>query len=711
MYYFLEGFCLHRNDLDGAGVESLSLLLNAIAVSGAVPCSLLSLKIEDCGSTETDGNPHENGRKRVGNGTKEQSLTKSVAAAISIDDLRALILDEVEAHSERENNVELVQEAIGGVRPSIDSHEELNSYLEGNEDENHLEYVESNYLYSTSTSDFSSTDPSVPTKPRTSPLSVANSISCPQSKSQASGKLFFQCINFWTKIVDVSRSLVKVKRSDRNKILHNMLYEVSGEFLPSSTICAPVSNVCHRIWDIHPSESFVFNTKDRVPFLVCLEVLDYDRSQIDAVRNVIINPQSSGDIDAGHLLGEILHFTALATQQHERSKDLLESVEPANKCLHFIKESSDNRRYDLSSFHTEEAMSLTHGNSYNAFASKLSTSCDRDRTEASPFFNEYWSAKEERVKFSSPVGHLPGWRLVPVIVKSDDDLRQEQFASYVIKQMYEVLEQSFVDCWLRPYDVIALSPDSGLIEVIPDSISLDSIHSKLTEMRSHKKTEKSCEISGIMRGRSDNAANDDSDLESGSSVNYIKLFFERQFGGSSSKKFEEAKLNFMKSLAGYSVVCYLLQLKDRHNGNILIDAEGHLVHIDFGFILGKTPGGNMGFESAPFKLTSDFVDLMGGMNSSLFRQYRDTCVASFLALRQQSHRITLSLEMLIQGAEHLPCFFGDPQKSLFDMKKRFQLHLSDREATKFMNKLIDESAGDWTSSMYDCYQKCCVGIY
>lgn len=55
------------------------------------------------------------------------------------------------------------------------------------------------------------------------------------------------------------------------------------------------------------------------------------------------------------------------------------------------------------------------------------------------------------------------------------------------------------------------------------------------------------------------------------------IFPQQTFGPPESKTFRKAQDNFIESLAAYSVISYLLQLKDRHNGNILLDLRGHLI--------------------------------------------------------------------------------------------------------------------------------------
>lgn len=83
---------------------------------------------------------------------------------------------------------------------------------------------------------------------------------------------------------------------------------------------------------------------------------------------------------------------------------------------------------------------------------------------------------------------------------------------------------------------------------------------------------------------------------------------------------------------------YILQIKDRHNGNILLDRDGHLVHIDFGFMLSNTPG-NIGFEAAPFKFPAEYMEVLGGINGSAFLEFKALFRQGFEVARKHCDRI------------------------------------------------------------------------
>lgn len=99
-------------------------------------------------------------------------------------------------------------------------------------------------------------------------------------------------------------------------------------------------------------------------------------------------------------------------------------------------------------------------------------------------------------------------------------------------------------------------------------------------------------------------------------------------------------------MAGYSVICYLLAIKDRHNGNIMLDSEGHLVHIDFGFVLGIAPGGSFSLETASFKLTLEMSELLGGANSPLFEEFITLMTEALKVARAQADTVATLIEIM-----------------------------------------------------------------
>lgn len=105
---------------------------------------------------------------------------------------------------------------------------------------------------------------------------------------------------------------------------------------------------------------------------------------------------------------------------------------------------------------------------------------------------------------------------------------------------------------LPSYRVLVTSDNSGLIETIRNTISIHSI-----KKNAYTKYNNS---SYTLRNYFEQVRTGRRTFEEG----YLRYFFVKQrWGSPTSLGFRAAQIAFMKSLVGYSIVCYLLQIKDR----------------------------------------------------------------------------------------------------------------------------------------------------
>ncbi|KAI4291910.1 phosphatidylinositol 4-kinase B [Pancytospora philotis] len=264
-----------------------------------------------------------------------------------------------------------------------------------------------------------------------------------------------------------------------------------------------------------------------------------------------------------------------------------------------------------------------------------------------------WSAVVDRVKQGSAYTGYPGWSAVSFIVKSGSILRQEYLAYQIITQMKRIFEAEGVDCFLRNYKIYLVSETAGLIETVTDAYSIHKIKSKTSTLVEHFST--------------------------------------------AFKDEEAARGRFLKSLAGYSLASYLLQLKDRHNGNILIDAEGHMVHVDFGFILGSHPGFYC-VENAPFKFSHEYLELVK------LADFKALFHSGFCALRKHHEQITRLVEIMESGGMW-------PSGTAEALTGRFNTSANEKDFEEYCSGLVDRSINSIRTVVYDRYQYFSNGYY
>jgi len=167
----------------------------------------------------------------------------------------------------------------------------------------------------------------------------------------------------------------------------------------------------------------------------------------------------------------------------------------------------------------------------------------------------------------------------------------------------------------------------------------------------------------------------------------------------------------VSSLAAYSIATYLLGVKDRHNGNILLDRDGHLIHIDFGFVLGRAPGGRAALEAAvPFKLTREMVGVLGGPTAPLFTETLvDLCTSALRAARAHADSLLALIEMTGYRSDML-CFASGVETPLRQVRDRLMLEVPEEQLRERVEQLVSLSYNNVYTRAYDEFQRWSNGI-
>lgn len=124
-------------------------------------------------------------------------------------------------------------------------------------------------------------------------------------------------------------------------------------------------------------------------------------------------------------------------------------------------------------------------------------------------------------------------------------------------------------------------------------------------------------------------------------------------------------------------------------------------------MLSNSPG-YVGFETAPFKMTPEYIELLGGLQSSEFSRFKERMFEGFVEVRKHADHIILLVESMLKDSK-LPCFYSGDQV-IPDLQSRFHLNLTEQQLRVVIDRLIISSAFNLFTKLYDTYQYYSNGI-
>ncbi|KAL3667463.1 hypothetical protein V7S43_007685 [Phytophthora oleae] len=249
---------------------------------------------------------------------------------------------------------------------------------------------------------------------------------------------------------------------------------------------------------------------------------------------------------------------------------------------------------------------------------------------------------------------------VTVMFKAGDDVRQDCLTLQLIRLMDEMWREEGLDLAMEPYKCVATSPMTGILQIVPNSVTTADVHKR----------------GGIMGSFHD------------------PIFAEWIHANNPDAKSHKSSVNlFTRSCAGYCIATYVLGIGDRHNDNIMISSTGRYFHIDFGHFLGHLKYSmGMARERSPFVFTKEMAYVMGGTEGKDFGLFIDIASIAYNVLRQHMH-LLVSLLLLMVPADMPELTGRDDINYIVQTLKPEQ---SEEQACESLQKAIADCLGSWS---------------
>ena len=262
---------------------------------------------------------------------------------------------------------------------------------------------------------------------------------------------------------------------------------------------------------------------------------------------------------------------------------------------------------------------------------------------------------------------------VIVMFKSGDDLRQDLMTLQMLRIMDSVWLRRGLDLRMKPYLCCATGDDTGMLEIVTDSVTINDINS-----------EKGGGILGAFKNST------------------IKAFLDEN--AKTEEQRRDAHENFVRTCAGYCVATFVMGIGDRHSDNIMITRAGHLFHIDFGHFLGHFKA-KFGIkrERAPFVFTPAMAAAMGGRKSEGYTHFVRMSCQAFNILREYGNLLlNLFMQMVpagmpeLQSADDVAYLQGQLNLNLteeYEAEKLFEREIASSLSTT--SRQIDDTIHLW----------------